>query len=200
MAVSMLALLTACGGRPETVSETASAYDLGSTSEADVPFRTEPVETVDEENGVTTVSIANPFVEATDSEITSELNIPMDSSFIAGVETEYIVGKTFAQIDFMREDVNGNNVGWTLRATRDADEAENLHGLYFDDFSEPVLLGGDGMGVELTFRSCGGDKWNIYSWNNDGIYYTLTHDGPAVSQMQTAAVLDEVLAAVGITE
>lgn len=177
--IAMLAMLAACGRKEEPVADSNNNESSN-------------------ESGITT--IANPYVEATDEEIYEKLGITMHAEAFTNKQSEFIVGGTMAQVDTKMQDPEGNEVKASLRATAKEDEVEYLHGLYFDDMTEPeVIKDGACPGIDLIFRTCDGGNWNIYEWSNEGIHYCLTYSG-AVSQMQVSAVLDQAMAAVGLVK
>ena len=147
----------------------------------------------------------NPVVIVTDDDVfEAELHIEVDADDLRfdGYEMSVIGGKV-GQIVFVLTNVNGENVEWTLRFTRDAEmgaSMEALTGVYDEDLSEPVVKQADVVDddpedcftLEITEVTANGVGVTIWTWNRAGVFYSLTANG-VFSQMQAAEVLDQMM-------
>lgn len=191
MAVLTIMVFGACSNK-ETASDDANATAGNDESSAIVDELNTIMESGTENIGTT---IANPLVRATDKDITDKLGIAIDSSVLPNVTGEWIIAGSYVSIEFGTTDTEGQNVDWTLRATKDSNRVENLHGLYYDDFSEAVELT-ETDGITFFYSDCNGGKIHLYTWEKNGTYYSLSYESEFVSQMQVADALDKIVAAI----
>lgn len=146
----------------------------------------------------------NPMVKIDDdSEFEKQLGIKIDTSAITTEEkTMFIIAQTTADIRFSKENVEGEPVECTLRATKDEGVKENpvqlLAGMYHD-FDEPVTIDYTEFSV-TNYNANSEESGNIdvYTWDKDGLYCSLSIEG-TMSQMQIAEVMDSVMSALGMS-
>lgn len=147
------------------------------------------------------VGMPNPIVLVNDDEEFSEqLGIAIDKTKLPAAPEMSIIAGKMAQCDFCLTNVENVEVTCSLRATKDGEMAENMHGIYDEDMSEPVVISqefGDET-IDYTCLYANTEGYTIYTWtSSDGVHYSLTFDGE-MSQMQIGAVLDAVMIATGI--
>ena len=144
----------------------------------------------------------NPMVEVTDgAEFEEQLGIAIDTSYFSESITDmFIISKSIADIRFVANGLEGEDVKCCLRATKDADVKENpatdLAGYYYD-FDEPVEMEYDKYSMYVYYGEDNEGKITIYSWNYGGIYCTLAIDGE-LSQMRIASILDQCTGAMNM--
>lgn len=149
------------------------------------------------------VGMANPMVEITDdAEFEKQLGIAIDTSQIMGeISNMFVISKSIADIRFIVNDLEDNDIECCLRATKDdsvkANPATDLAGYYYE-FEPPVELEYDNFTVSVYSGEDAEGARNIYSWNYDGTYCTLAFDGQ-LSQMRIATVLDGCMAALNMS-
>ena len=150
------------------------------------------------------VGMPNPMVKIDDdSEFEKQLGIKIDTSAITTEEkTMFIIAQTTADIRFSKENVEGESVECTLRATKDEGVKENpvqlLAGMYHD-FDEPVTIDYTEFSV-TNYNANSEESGNIdvYTWDKDGLYCSLSIEG-TMSQMQIAEIMDSVMSALGMS-
>lgn len=160
-------------------------------------------EAAPEETGEERFGLPNPVVPVTDtSEFAMVLGIPVDASLLSDAASMSIISDEMADISWNRENVNGEEVELCFRATRNADLAPSMHGIYDEKMSDPAVTEvelKESEKITLTFREAETEGVGIYTWDRDGVFYSLTRDGE-MSQMAMAEILDSCMMASGIVE
>ena len=176
----MAAALAACSSKPEEVT---------------VPEEPATAETAAEE----TAGMANPMVEVQDTgDFQKELGIDIDANLLYSDAKLFIISGTIAECQFSFEDVMGNPVDCSLRATRDTTVAENLHGIFGsleDQPSEKIRTEkGD---LDIRYQRTETGETHVFTWQIDDIYYSLVVMG-LPNEMELADVKESAMSAVGV--
>lgn len=148
----------------------------------------------------------NPMVEVSDDgEFSKQLGFNVDTSKITTeVTNKFIIGKSVADVRFLVNDLEDNEVECSLRATKDdsvkSNQVRDLAG-YYGDFAEPVVMEYDNFNVEVYDYEDSENSENsatIYCWNDGGVYCSLTIKGQ-LSQMRIGTILDECMDVMGMS-
>ena len=189
--IMSVAALTACN-----VNVNIDADGADETSEA-----ADQIDTIEEEQ---MVGMANPMVEVSeDRDFADKLGINIDTSYIVeGDIKRFIIGDKLADVRFDIVNVNGETVECVLRATKDDELTKNpyesIAGVYASDFTDEVTTEypSDEGTVLMTTVYSDDENCSIERWDFDGTHFVFTVFGSA-SQMQLAALYDQLMLAVG---
>ena len=186
---TMAFCLAACGSSKSSTDESTDTTE----AQPDAGEATDSTDGSDGDDQI--VGMANPMVavESAD-EFKDQLGITIDTSvFTCDVVDMYIISDSIAEINMTIQNVEGEEVDLYLRATKDADMAESLHGIYDEKMTDPYELEVDD--ITFTVQDAETEGKTIYSWNKDDIYYCFVVDD-SLSQMTIGELLDQVMAAV----
>jgi len=144
--------------------------------------------------------MANPMVEITDAaEFGQGLGIDIEADLLYSEAKMFITDGRVAECQFSFENIMGETVECTLRATKDEQLAENLSGVYDSTVTEVNRLSyssPDGA-FEITVSENAAQDTLIYTWNLGDVWYSVLFKGKP-SQMEVAEVMDSVMLATGI--
>lgn len=175
----------------------------GKKKEAETTVPAVPVPTMTQAAAETTAAaagLANPMVEITDSaEFGQGLGIDIEADLLYSEAKMFITDGRVAECQFSFENVMGENVECTLRATKDEAVAENLSGVYDNTLTEVNRLSyssPEGT-FEITVSENAAQDTLIYTWNLGDIWYSVLFRGRP-SQVEVAEVMDSVMLATGI--
>lgn len=195
LAVLLAAVLTACGQKAP--AETAAPAEVTEAATEAAEETTAAQETAEASSEAPLVNMPNPMLPITDSEeFDLTLNIPISASVITENAEMFIIGNNAAHIAW-NEDAN-----LTFRATKNAEMAEMLHGIYDEKMSDPetkTFEDGKGGKVDVTYQKAETEGFGIYSWNAEDTYYTLTADKDLSEEKETD-LLDRCLYAAGLLD
>ena len=156
---------------------------------------TEAAEAGETKKGVT---MPNPMVGVEDDEaFEKELGIKLDTDKLPVEPSEmYIIGENLADVRFTLPNVENEDIEYCLRATKEADKAETMHGVYDSDMEEvnTIETEVDGETTSVKELYANTESTYIYMWQWGEVYFSLTYKG-TVSQMQLAEILDSCMAA-----
>lgn len=174
---------------PRTVAEDLQTeVQEGSVSKADEKAEEEPI-----------ANMANPIEEVADAAaINSALGMSIDTCMMPEIDRFAIIGKKMAEIVFSLTSVDGDPLNCVFRATKDAEMAENIHGIYDTDLidgSSTEYEGDNGI-VNIDYVYANTEKTDIWTWKFNDTYYSFTMDNEA-SQMTIGAMLDSLMVACG---
>lgn len=147
------------------------------------------------------VGMPNPMVAVeSDEAFDKELGISIDTEKLpASPSAMFIISGKLADVRFSLENVEGEEIEYTLRATKEAEEAQMMHGIYDDNMQELTTVDVGTEGNECTVKEMYSKSADttICTWEWNKTFYSMTYSG-TISQMQFAAVMDSVLAAIGM--
>ena len=204
LVMSLAAGLSACAanGTTETAAETVAEIKAAETEAA----KTEPAaetEAVTEAAGNKAegfVGMPNPMVPVEGfPEFKEQLGITVYADRIDPDAKCFIIAGNLADIQWTQENVNGEATKLDLRATKDAELAPAMHGIYDANLPAPtvsVVPLTDDKNLELSFTESS-EGTGIYTWKDGQIFWSLTF-GKGFSQMTISAVLDRIMDATGI--
>ncbi len=187
-AALLTASLSGCGAKPAAETEEAVKETVSPVTEA-------APET--EASEAPLVNMPNPMVPiefSEDFELT--LSIPLKAELIAGETEKFIIGNDAAHVAW------NEGVNYTFRATKNAETAEGLHGIFDEKMSAPVAAAfdaGNGKQVDVTRVKAETEGFTIWTWKDGDTFYTLTADGD-VPEENTKDVLGRCMYAAGITD
>ena len=187
------------GGGPTKAAQGESSQNPGASEESSQ----NPVNSNESSEAVETepehmAGMPNPMVEVDGSEdFRKELGIYINPSCFTDEYKCFIINKKLAHVTWTQKNTNGEDVEFTLRATTFADEAPMMHGIYGDhkEISNKEVKLNDAKSMMVKYEQSG--EYGIYSFNDDGIYYTLTFDKP-MSEAELSEVWDNVMSATAI--
>ena len=190
----MSTTLFGCGPEPKTNNQTGPAIVEATETEE---------ETVDAEEPEGT-NMGNPIQEIDNDADYELVGMEWDTTYFVGSVNRAIIGGEIAQAEINLKNTAGENVCCTLRGTRRSDVAGNpieaLAGIYGTNFSatEEVIVPVAGTEMKINKTREQDLGIDVYYWDYDGNYYTLTIDGK-LSQDATDALCELVMQATGIT-
>lgn len=145
---------------------------------------------------IATAIAAGAETVSDDSVFEQELGIRFAGQSLNGGDVQMrIIEGNIGEVSYLLEDVNGNNVRWTIRFTRNQGYASAgiLSGISENRMTEPVDLSGNGINLSLrTDFNAGKD---LYFWNYGRNCFCLIINGLTYSQMQYGAQMDQIIAA-----
>ena len=194
--------LAACSAAANTETSAAKAPETAAT-EAATTAATEAATEPATEAAVEAEPFAgmpNPMVEVDTYAFGEKLGIEINANQIDPGAKCFIISDKLAHIAWTQKNVNNEDVEFTLRATKDAELAPTMHGIYDSNMSEPVVTVvplTDEKDLELTFTEAQTEKCGIYTWKDGQIFYSLSYDKD-MSQMALSEVLDRVMDATRI--
>lgn len=195
----MALLISACACSTDTTvapdHTDESAADSSGTGTATDNAGTEDASGTDDEQ---ISGMPNPIVPIDDaSEFEAQLGITIMPDLMDDDCQLSIIGDTVAQVEFDKEGVDGDPIVCTLRATKDAEAAKSLSGLY-DDMEEENLVFtlDDGRELPVLVRTPETLPCKAYEFTVGDTSYSFVYSGQ-MSQMLFAEVFDSVLAAIG---
>lgn len=125
-------------------------------------------EAAPEETASAYAGLPNPMVPAEDpSEFESALGIKVNGEAVPEDASMYIIAGTTLDISWNKEKGENN-----LRATKDSEAAKSLHGIFDVNMSEPAEK--EVNGVKVAYIEAKTEKYGIYSWENEGAYWSLS--------------------------
>lgn len=144
--------------------------------------------------------MANPMVEVTDpSAFGVDLGIGIDTDLLYAEAKMFIIDGRVAECQMSFENIMGENVDCTLRATKDETLAESLPGIYDSTLKEVNSIDYSSAGDTFTVKVRENDAQDttVYTWKLDDTWYSVVLKGKP-SQMEVAEVMDSVLLAIGV--
>lgn len=190
--------LCACAAKtdiPASPAETA-APQTEAVTEAAAETAVETVtEAVSEAETGSLIGMANPMVPVDTMAFEEQLGFDIRGDQIDPDAKCFIINGKMAHITWTQKNVNNEDVEFVLRATKDAELAPAMHGIYDSRMSEPVTNEvplSDTKTVSITFTEAQTEKYGIYTWKDGQIYYSLTFNKD-MSQMALAEILDRVM-------
>lgn len=130
-----------------------------------------------------------------DDEFEQRIGIDFDGDDLNGGDVRMsIIDGNIGEVSYLLENVNGENVRWTVRFTRNQGYASAgiLSGIPESEMSEPLDLSGNG--INLTLRAVYSRGTDVYFWNEGRNCYCLIIGG-LYSNMQFAAQMDQIVEA-----
>ena len=211
LAIMIAASLCACAGKAapkeassgtEAAQTTAAQTAAAQTTAAPETTASAEAESAEaEEPERISAGMPNPVVEVEDCSIYEDkLGIYIDPSVITENYKAFIIAGNLASIVWTQENGNGEETEFCLRATRDAEVAKTMHGIYDADMSEPVTTTvplTDENDIDITFMKANTEDFGIYTWKDGQIFYSMTYD-KEMSQMALSEILDRVMDAARI--
>ena len=188
LCMTLLVSMCACS------ADTAATTDHTDESTAD----SSETETATDEAPIS--GMPNPIVPVeTASEFESQLGITIIPDLMDDDYQLSIIGDTVAQVEFDKEGVDGDPIVCTLRATKDAEAAKSLSGLYDDMEEENTTFTLDnGRELSVLIKIPETLPCKAYEFSIGDTSYSFAYSGQ-MSQMLFAEVFDSVLAAIGVS-
>jgi len=183
--------LAACGSKKQTQQE---GVTQGMTPAA------APATQAAEETTAPAADMVNPMVEITDdAEFGKGLGISIDTGLLFSEAKMFIIDGRVAECQFSFENIMGENVECTLRATKDETMAQDLHGVYDSTLKEvnSIDIESDSGIFTVKVEENEAQDTTVYTWQIDDTWYSLVMKG-SPSGMEVAEVMDSVMLATGI--
>ena len=199
LAVVMIMSLAACGQKSDTEATEATQAAQTETQVFAEPETEETVEAPEEEQP--SVGMPNPMAQVeADVAFPTELGIYIDAHKLPVYpDAMFIIAGDMADVRFTLENVEGEDVEYCLRATKNAENAEMMHGIFDENIEEinTVEAGFDADKCNVKEMYSKSADTNICTWEWNDTFFSLTYSG-VISQMQFAEVMDSVLMATGM--
>lgn len=174
--VALMLNLCACAQKSTTAAEVPAVEEAPTEQAAQMP---------------------NPMVEITDAEdFNTKLNIPIDSQYLPGEVTMYIIGDELAELTFDVSNIDGDPITCTLRAAKPGVITPELSGVY-DDMTETTEEYTADESITVTHKTPASEPYEIYEFEYNGNAYCFMYTGTDMSAMLFGELLDGVFCAVG---
>jgi len=199
LAALMMFSFTAC--QAASLEIQTSAESNAATEAAQTKAATEAVAETTAE--ATTAALPNPMEEVSGAdEFVKKLGIQLNTTFLNSEAKFFIIDGRIAECQFSYDNIRGNRVDCTLRATKDAEAAKNLSGIYdstlksITDFELP----GKDSTFKINLSSNDADDVNIYTWKAGDVWYSYSIVGKTTGMELAEMLYSAVSVAVGKIE